>query len=457
LPPEPGEGGLFGPTFSTDAMRSATSDRAWLQAMLDVEAALAAAEAKAGLIPEEAAAAIADTCHADRFDVDAIGRATVASGTPVVPLVRALTDAVPEEAARYVHWGATTQDVVDTAAMLLSRRGLDLLVEDLGCVAERCAELAEEHRATLMPGRTLLQQALPISFGLKVAGWLVATADARDRLAELRRRGLAVQLGGAAGTLASLGPRGVDVLHQLSAELDLPEPPLPWHAHRGRVAEIGAALGVAAGVMGKIALDVALMAQTEVAEVAEPSGPGRGGSSALPHKRNPVGAVEVSACVRRVEALVGGLLGAMTQEHERAAGAWQAEWETLPEAFRLTAGAVDRIREVLDGLQVFTGRMRANLELTHGLLMSEHVVMVLAERVGRPQARDLVDAACLRAVDAGRPLREELLADPAVASQLSPAEVDAALDPAGYLGSADAFIDRALAAYRARSGGSEVR
>jgi 3-carboxy-cis,cis-muconate cycloisomerase len=449
LPPDDGLGGLFGPAFSTDAMRTATSDRAWLQAMLDVEAAIAAAEAKVGLIPEQAASAIAGCCQADRFDVDAIGRGTVSAGTPVVPLVRALTGAVPADAARYVHWGATTQDVVDTAAMLLCRRGLDLLVDGLGSVARRCAELADAHRATVMPGRTLLQQALPISFGLKAAGWLVATVGARDRLADLRRRGLAVQLGGAAGTLASLGPSGVEVLHHLSIVLDLPEPPLPWHTHRGRVAEIGAGLAVAAGAMGKIAQDVALMAQTEVAEVAEPSGPGRGGSSTLPHKRNPVGAMEASACVRRVHALVGVLMGAMVQEHERAVGAWQAEWETLPEALRLTAGAVDRVRDVLEGLHVFPDRMRANLEATHGLVMSEHVMMVLAERIGRPQARDLVEAACARAAETGRHLREELLAEPAVSAHLSPAEVDAALDPAGYLGSADAFVDRALTAYRA--------
>jgi 3-carboxy-cis,cis-muconate cycloisomerase len=246
------------------------------------------------------------------------------------------------------------------------------------------------------------------------------------------------------------------VLRELSVELDLAEPPLPWHTHRARVAEIGAALGVAAGAMGKVAQDVALMAQTEVAEVAEPSGPGRGGSSTLPHKRNPVGAMEVNACVRRVHALVGVLLGAMVQEHERAVGAWQAEWETLPEAFRLTAGAVDRVREVLDGLQVFPDRMIVNLEATHGLLMSEHVMMVLAERIGRPQARDVVDAACARAVENRRHLREELLAEPAVSSHLSPAEVDAALDPAKYLGSADAFIDRALTAYRASNRGAEA-
>jgi 3-carboxy-cis,cis-muconate cycloisomerase len=436
-------------------MRAAVSDGAWLQAMLDVEAALAAAEAKVGVIPAEAAAAIAGCCQADRFDVDAIGRATVSAGTPVVPLVRALTAAVPGDAARYVHWGATTQDVVDTAAMLLCRRALDILIEDLGCVAGRCAELADAHRATVMPGRTLLQQALPIPFGLKVAGWLVATVGARDRLADLRRGGLAVQFGGAAGTLASLGSSGVEVLHQLSVELDLPEPPLPWHTARGRVAEIGAALGVAAGSMGKIARDVALMAQTEVAEVAEPSAPGRGGSSALPHKRNPVGAMEVDACVRRVHSLVGVLLGAMVQEHERAVGAWQAEWETLPEAFRLTAGAVDRVREVLDGLEVFGDRMRTNLEATHGLMMSESVMMVLAERIGRSGAHDVVEAACARAAAAGRDLREELLAEPEVSAHLSPAEVDAALDPAGYLGSADAFIDRALRAYRTSNRGAE--
>jgi 3-carboxy-cis,cis-muconate cycloisomerase len=431
-------------------MRAAMSDRAWLGAMVEFEVALARAEDRLGLVPHEAAEAIAGV-RAEGLDAAEIGRATVAAGTPVVPLLKAMRAQLPEPAARHLHRGATTQDVMDTGAMLLCRRGLVLLVRDLDEVAGRCAVLADAHRQTLMPGRTLLQQALPIPFGLKAAGWLVAVVATRDRLRQVGREGLAVQLGGAAGTLASLGDRGVEVLRELGAELGLAEPVVPWHTARGRVAEVAAALGVAVGVAGKIAGDVALMAQTEVGEVAEPGGPGRGGSSTLPHKRNPVGAMEVAVCVRRAQPLVAALLGAMVQEHERALGAWQLEWEALPELFRLTAGAVDRVREVLDGLEVFGDRMRANLSLTRGLLLSEHVSTVLAERIGRPRAQELVEAASTRAAAGDRSLREELLADEEISRHLSEAEVDAALDPAAYLGSSAAFIDRALAAYRASS------
>jgi 3-carboxy-cis,cis-muconate cycloisomerase len=431
-------------------MRAAMSDRAWLGAMVEVEVALARAEARLGLVPHEAAEAIAGI-RAERLDAAEIGRGTVAAGTPVVPLLKALRAQLPEPAARHLHRGATTQDVMDTAVMLLCRRGLDLLVRDLGGVADRCAALADAHRQTLMPGRTLLQQALPIPFGLKAAGWLVGVLAARDRLRQVSREGLAVQLGGAAGTLASLGDRGVEVLRELSAELELAEPLVPWHTARGRIADVAAALGVAVGVGGKVAADVALMAQTEVGEVAEPGGPGRGGSSTLPHKRNPVGAMEVAVCVRRAQPLVAALLGAMVQEHERALGAWQTEWEALPELFRLTAGAVDRVREVLDGLEVFGDRMRANLSLTRGLLLSEHVSTVLADRIGRPRAQELVEAASARAAAGDRALREQLLADEEISRHLSESEVDAALDPAGYLGSSAAFIDRALAAHRAAS------
>jgi 3-carboxy-cis,cis-muconate cycloisomerase len=439
---------LFGPISTTPAMQEAVSDLAWVQAMLDVEAALARAEARCGLIPGEAAEAIAACCRADRFDLAALGREAVPSGTPVVPLVKALTAAVPREAAGYVHWGTTSQDVLDTAMMLVARRGLDLLLADLEAVAAAGAALAERHRATLMPARTLLQQALPSTFGLKAAGWLTATLEARDGLAEIRRRRLAVQLGGAAGTLAALGGQGLEVSRELAAELGLPEPVLPWHTARARVAELGAALGVAAGTMAKIARDVALMMQTEVGEAYEPAAPGRGGSSTLPHKRNPVAAVEVEACFRGVQAQAGLLLAAMEQEHERAAGAWQAEWGAVSEAFRLTAGATSRVREVLEGLEVDVHRMRSNLDLTRGLLLAEHVAMVLAPGVGRDRAQELVQAASKRALADGRTLAEELEADPEVRSHLGPEEIRAALDPAAYLGSAGALVDRALAEYR---------
>jgi 3-carboxy-cis,cis-muconate cycloisomerase len=439
---------LFGPTFTTDVMADAVSDRAWVQAMLDVEAALAAAEEQAGVIPAGTAARIAACCTADRFDIGPLGRAAAEAGNPVIPLVAALTRAVPSEASGWVHWGATSQDVLDTAMALLVRRGLDLVLADLDAVAAACARLSHEHRQTVMLGRTFLQPAVPITFGLKSAGWLVATLDARRRLAELRASGLAVQLGGAAGTLASLGADGPRVVRLLAEELALAEPVLPWHSARGRIAEVGAGLGVTCGVMGKIARDVALLMQAEVGEVAEPTAPGRGGSSSMPHKRNPVGAMAVEAGVRRAHALVSVLLGAMLQEHERGLGGWHAEWETVGELFRLTAGAVARVRDALAGLQVDPVRMRANLEVTQGLPVSEHVALLLARHIGRGEARALVERAIQRCRTSGRHLRDELLADPTVTTHLTAADLDEALDPDRYLGATQVFIDRALAAYR---------
>jgi 3-carboxy-cis,cis-muconate cycloisomerase len=439
---------LFALTFTTDVMADAVSDRAWVQAMLDVEAALAAAQERAGIIPAGTAAHIAACCAADRFDIAALGRAAAEAGNPVIPLVAALTRAVPVEASGWVHWGATSQDVLDTAMVLLARQGLNLVLSDLDGVAAACARVSHEHRQTLMLGRTFLQPAVPITFGLKAAGWLVAVLDARRRLAELRASGLAVQLGGAAGTLASLGADGPRVVRLLAEELALAEPVLPWHSARGRIAEVGAALGVTCGVMGKIARDVALLMQAEVGEVAEPTALGRGGSSSMPHKQNPVAAMAVDAGVRRAHALVGVLLGAMLQEHERAVGGWHAEWETVGELFRLSAGAVVRVREVVDRLRVDPVRMRANLDATRGLPLSERVALLLAPRMGRGEARALVERAIQRCRTSGRHLRDELLADPSLTTSLTAAELDEALDPARYLGATQVFIDRALAQYR---------
>jgi 3-carboxy-cis,cis-muconate cycloisomerase len=443
--------GLFTPLFVPDRLAEALSDAAWLQAMLDAEGALARAGAQAAVVPLDAAEAIVAKCFAGHFDAAALGREGRAAGNPVPPLVRALTAAVQEDggddAAGYVHWGATSQDVLDTAAMLVARRALSLVVADLGGVAAACASLAREHRDTLIAGRTLLQQALPVTFGLKAAGWLVAVLDARRRLVAIRDDGLAVQLGGAAGTLASLGGAGETVLGAFAAELGLPEPVVPWHTARGRIGELAGALAVAAGALGKIARDVILLAQTEVGEAAEPGGGGRGGSSTLPHKRNPIGAVRAEACARRVPALAGVLLAAMPQEHERAAGAWHAEWEPLTEALALTGGAAAALREVVEQLEVHPARMRENLDATGGLLLAERVTMAVARQAGRLDAHAAVQAACERVAAGGEPLREELLAEPVVREHVAPAELDALLDPAGYLGAAGAFVDRALAAH----------
>ena len=428
-----------------DDVRAAVSDRAWIAAMLEFEAALAAAEAEAGVIPGDAAAAIAAACAPERYDPEALGREARATANPAAPLVHALTDAVEGDAARFVHWGATSQDVMDTASMLVARRALVLIGRDLDAVAAACARLADEHRHTAMPGRTLLQQALPTTFGLKAAGWLVAVLDARRRLAAAP---LAVELGGAAGTLASLGGEGLRVLGLLAERLELAEPVIPWHTARARVAEIGAALALAAGSLEKIAHDVTLLAQTEVGEVAEPAGGDRGGSSTLPHKRNPVGSAIAIACAHRVRGEASILLGAMAQEHERGAGAWQAEWEALGGALACTGGAAAAMREVLEGLEVRTDRMRENLAATDGLVMAESVSVAMSERVGRGAAHGLVQAASRRAVEAGRPLRDVLLDDSEIRGQLSAEEIDAALEPAAYLGAGEALIERALRRHR---------
>ena len=438
--------GLFAPIFVPAPLREAVSDRAWLQAMLDAEAALARAEARAGVIPAEAAAAIAACCDADSFDVAALAEGARRLGAPVEPLVRSLADAAGD-AGRYVHWGATSQDILDTAAMLVARAALELIFAELDGVAAACAGLAEAHRSTPIAGRTLMQQALPTTFGLKAAGWLVAVLEARSRLAAVRNERLAVQLGGGAGTLAALGAEGPAVLALFAEELGLAEPPLPWHANRVRVAELGAALDLAAGALSKVALDVVLLSQTEVGEVAEA---GAGGSSTMPQKRNPTGSVLAIACARRVHAQATLLCGGLAQEHERAAGGWHAEWQPLSDALALTGGASAAVRGVLEGLEVRPERMRANLDATNGLIMAERITFLLAERIGRIQARELVTEACARAVAAAGPLRAELEADPRI--ELTPEELDAALDPTGYLGSAEAFVERALDLYRQRGG-----
>jgi 3-carboxy-cis,cis-muconate cycloisomerase len=433
-------------------MLATVSDRAWVQAMLDVEAALARAESRIGLIPAKAADGIAEHCKVDEFDVAQLGRAAVRSANPVIPLINALRAAVPQEAAPYVHRGATSQDILDTAMMLIARRGLDLVLTDLDKAAAAAATLADRHRATVMAARTLLQQALPTTFGLKAAGWLNAIVEARSGLVRVRRARLAVQFGGAAGTMAALSDRGLDVARELATELALAEPTLPWHTARARVVEVATALGIAAGVAGKVALDVVLLAQTEVGEVSERGIVGRGASSALPQKHNPVGAIEILAGVRGINAQVAVLQAAMVQEHERAAGAWQAEWPALSETMRLAGGAVSRLADLLAGLQVDAQRMRRNVDLTGGLIMAEHVVMMLGERIDRVMARALVDAAVATATSTGRPFKDVLQEDRGISSYLKPEELADALEPDRYLGVSGQLIDRALEAYRAHKG-----
>lgn len=433
--------------FSTPSMSAAFAPSAHVQAMLAFEAALAQAEARAGIIPQEAARAIAGACNVEHFDVASLYREAAIAGTPAIPLVRMLTARVEGEARKYVHWGATSQDAIDTALMLQMREGLDLLIGGLLDLCASSAALAEKHRHTLMAGRTLLQQALPITFGLKAARWLALAVRQIEALRERREKSLALQLGGAAGTLASLGEKGLQVVELLAAELRLPAPDLPWHTERDRVAGIAATLGIVSGAMAKMAGDVALLAQTELGEVSEGAAPGKGGSSAMPQKRNPVDATAALAAARLAIGMVPVILSAMQQEHERAVGGWQAEWAAIPSLFCYTASAIEHVRGAVSGLEVDEASMKANLDASCGLIMSESLTTTLAHKVGRPEAFRLVQSLGKQISGAGKTLRQAALEDGKVRTILSPEEIDAALDPERYLGSADVFIERALAAY----------
>ncbi|MDQ2717007.1 MAG: 3-carboxy-cis,cis-muconate cycloisomerase [Chloroflexota bacterium] len=435
--------------FSTPEMAAAFSPQAHVRSMLAFEAALARAEARAGVIPQEAASSIAASCRDELFDIAALYREAALAGTPAIPLVRMLTARVEGNAQKFVHWGATSQDAIDTALMLQMRAGIDLLVAGLLDVCAACATLAEQHRRTPMVGRTLLQQALPMTFGLKAARWLALATRQVRALRARRKWSLAVQLGGAAGTLASLGDNGPRVIEFLAEELKLPAPDLPWHTERDRVAEIAGTLGVAAGAMAKIASDIVLLAQTEVGEAIEGAAPGKGGSSALPHKHNPVDATNAIAAARLAIGVAPVLLSAMIQEHERAAGGWQAEWAAIPDLFRFTAGAVAGVRGAVAGLQINAERMKANLDLTHGLIMAESLAMALAPHMGRPEAYRLVQALCDQVMESEGNLHQVALEDVQVRAALSPEEIEQILDPTRYVGSTDTFIDRALDAYRA--------
>ncbi len=427
----------FDGLFVPDELRDALSGRAWLAALVDVERALANAGAQTGFVPEASAAAIAVACDAAAFDWEQLLEEGRAPGNPVEPLVRALRARVGAEHERYVHYGATTQDVVDTAAMLVSGQALNLIVTDLDRVAFETAEMVRAHRTTSMAARTMLQQAVPTTFGLVAAGWLVAVLGGRRRLHELSETGLAAQLGGAAGTLAVYGADGVRMLEVFAAELDLAVPTVPWHTDRVRIAELGAALATAAGVCGKVALDILLLAQTEVGEVRERGG---GASSTMPQKQNPVGAALARACA----ALAGGdasvLLGSLAQEHQRAAGAWHAEWDALCGVFSHAGGAAASLARSLEALEVDAVRMGANLDASEGRVLAERVAFALSERVGRGAAHAIVAEAA-----ASASLREGLLAHPDC--PLTAEELDVLLDPSGYLGSCEALVDRALARY----------
>jgi 3-carboxy-cis,cis-muconate cycloisomerase len=444
---------LLSKLFGAAGAEECLGDRARLQGMLEFEAALARAEAEVGLIPAQAAQRIGRKCRAELFDVGQLAQEAKKAGNTAIPVVSALSSLVGAEdpdAARYVHFGATSQDAMDTGLVLQLRQLARYLSGDVARLAKALARLAQSHKETVLPGRTWLQQASPVTFGLKAAGWLDAMQRHAARLAEVGARALVLQFGGASGTLASLGNRGLEVAEALSRELDLPLPALPWHAHRDRLAEFAAFLGLLAGTLGKMGRDLSLLMQTEVAEAFEPPGEGRGISSAMPHKRNPVAAAVALAAATRAPGLVATMLAGMVQEHERGLGGWHAEWETLPELASLVAGSLRHLAEAMEGLEIDEAQMRANLGAKGGVALAEAAVAVLAPRVGRPQAHEIVGTASRRALDTGKTLLETLASDPAVTAQVSRADLAAALEPSAYLGMATAFVDRVLAAQDAQ-------
>src|SRR5712672_2460609 len=439
---------LLAPMLSSAAMRAVCDDAAYLQHMLDFEAALARAEAATGVIPARAAAPIANACKAEAFDVSALAEAATRSGNLAIPLVKALTADVAKadaDAARYVHWGATSQDVIDTATMLGLRAAIDALLPDLDRAIGGFAKLARQHRNTAVVARTWLQHALPMPFGLKLAEYAAALHRSRTRLQRLRNEGLALQFGGAAGTLAALGDKGLLVAEKLAAELKLPLPDAPWHTHRDRIAEAASVFAILCGSCGKIARDVSLMMQTDVAEAFEPSGEGRGGSSTMPHKRNPVAAASALAAATMAPNLAATIFAAQVGEHERSAGPWHAEWPTLPALMLVTSGGLAAIVDIAEGMEVDVARMRANLDETRGLIMAEAVAMPLAEKIGKSDAHHLVETASKKAVAERKGLREVLTKDPKVTAHLSAEKIAKLFEPMAYQGVSQALIDRLLA------------
>lgn len=447
---------VFGTLYGSDAMRAVFDDRAYLQRMLDVEAALARVQARLGIIPADAARSIGEGASVANLDTGALAASVHNVGYPVVGLVTRLSQKAGE-AGRWTHWGATTQDIMDTALVLQIRDALNLLSEGLVAIIGVLGRQAEAHRWTVMAGRTHLQQALPITFGLKCAIWLQPLVTHLDRLAEVRGRLLQVQFGGAAGTLASLGDKGVAVMEGLAAELGLAAPLAPWHATRDGVAEVVSFLGLVSGSLAKIATDVALLAQSEVAELAEPHIEGRGSSSTMPQKRNPIASEYVLAAARVVQALVPVMQGAMFADHERATGPWQAEPLALPQCFVLTHGALVHARTIAEGMVVDAERMRRNLEEGGGLIMAEAVMMGLAPYLGRGEAHHVVEGAASLARAERTTLAAALGRDPVVTELLDPEAIRRMTDPCNYLGSASIFIDRVLAAARVSGSDSSLR
>ncbi len=445
MPVNPADGAVLGALYGTNAMRAAMGEHAFLQRMLDVEAALARAQARLGIIPAEAARVITAAADASRLDLAAMAAATRNTGYPVVGLVKQLSALAGPDAGRWTHWGATTQDIMDTAVVLQVRDGLRLIEADLRATTAAFATMAAAHRDTVMAGRTHLQHALPVTFGYKVAVWLSPLLASLDALPRVRDRALRLSFGGAAGTLASLGGQGLAVSRELATELTLAESDIPWHVARDGLAEAVCWLGILCGTLSKIATDVMLMMQTELAEVSEPHVRGRGGSSTMPQKRNPIACEYVLSQSRGVHALVPQVLAGMAQDFERGTGPWQTELLALPQAFLLAHGALSQARFIAEGLVVDPARMRRNVDATGGLIVSEAVMMGLAPVFGRGDSHHIVNDACDLAIAEGIGLTTALMRDARVSARLDEAAIAKMTDPAAYLGSAGEFVDRVLA------------
>jgi 3-carboxy-cis,cis-muconate cycloisomerase len=441
----PADGQVYGAVYGSDAMRAIMGERAYLARMLEMEAALARAEARLGLIPAEAAQAITQAARVERLDMPALAAATRNMGFPTVGLVKQLSALAGADAGRWTHWGATTQDILDTALVLQLREAVSLFAADLDRLIAAFAAQARRHRETVMAGRTHAQQALPITFGYKVALWLDPLITMRERLAQLRPRVLRLQFGGAVGTLASLGADGPPVAAELAKELGLALPTITWHVARDGIAELSCWCGLLGGALAKPATDVMWLMQSEVAEASEPAAPGKGGSSTMPQKRNPIGCEYVIAQGRAAHALLPQLLGAMVHEHERGAGPMQIEHLALGQILLLTHGALATLLPIAEGLVVDAGRMRRNLQAGGGLIMAEAVMMGLAPHLGRGVAHDVVHHACDAALAHGTGLAEALAREPQVTAILDEAGIRRLTDPAGYLGAATAFTEAVLA------------
>jgi 3-carboxy-cis,cis-muconate cycloisomerase len=436
-------GRLINSLATTPALAGLFSDDSVLRAMLEFETALARAEAGHGLIPMEAADAIAAAAVSGNFDITVLADATFRAGTPAIPLVKMLTDHVRKthpEAARFVHWGATSQDVADTAMSLLLKRAEPILTADMLRLEKALADLSVRHKQSIMLGRTLLQPAPPVTFGLKAAGWMAPVSRGRLRLQKAFRVAAVLQFGGASGTLASLGDRGIPVAESLSVELGFADSPAtPWHTQRDQLAALICACGVLTGSLGKMARDISLLMQNEVGEVSEPAGEGRGGSSAMPNKRNPTACLLTLAAGHRVPGLVASFLSAMVQEHERGVGGWQAEWPIVAAVIQSTGVAIASMAEAANGLSVDAQKMRLNIENTSGAIFAERAMMLLGAKLGRDVAYKIIDAAVKKSAEEGRNLSAVLADIPEVTIHLRPEELKQLETPEQYLGSAETF------------------